>query len=183
LQAAHGWYTKGVLHNGTHWFDLLRFLFGEVAAVSARPAGEMDEHDGELDVDLRLTCGARAKLTSCSAGCFTVFEMDALLEKGRLELRDATLTARLSRARPSERFAGHTELYEETCPFGDSNDALLRAVEDLASAVVEGRDPACTGADGVAALAIGEAALTSAGNGGRWVELAKHEGGGAGSLR
>lgn len=171
VQAVHGWYTKGVLHNGTHWFDLLRYLLGEVVQVSGRVARDGTSDDPGVDVALRLAGGAPAFLTSCDTNHFTVFEMDIMLEKGRLELRDAAFRPRLSVAQPSPRFAGYTELMEEVRDFGDSRDSILHAVTDLVEAVEEARVPACSGADGVAALAIGEAALISAHKDGTWVEV------------
>src|SRR6476661_838220 len=34
LQVVTGIYIKGTFHNGTHWFDMLRYLCGEVDMVS-----------------------------------------------------------------------------------------------------------------------------------------------------
>lgn len=171
VQAVQGWYTKGVLHNGTHWFDLVRFLLGEVARVSGRLARDAEQADPGVDVTLELADGTFARLTSCDARHFTVFEMDIMLEKGRLELREAALRPRLSRARPSARFVGYAELQEDPCDFGPMRDPLLHAVEDLVAALDQGRAPACTGEDALAALVIGEAALRSAREGGRCVSL------------
>jgi predicted dehydrogenase len=30
IHTVNGYYTKGTIHNGTHWFDLARFLVGEI---------------------------------------------------------------------------------------------------------------------------------------------------------
>ncbi len=176
VQAVQGWYTKGVLHNGTHWFDLVRFLLGEVRSVEGRLANDPTADDPGVDVQLELVQGARAHLTSCAASAFTVFEMDIMMERGRLELREAALRPRLWVAQPSVRFAGYTELMEDPRPLGDARDSLLFAVQDLVEAVEAGRVPACSGRDGLAALAIGEAALTSARDGGAPVRVAYDEG-------
>ena len=175
VQSVHGWYTKGVRHNGTHWFDLVRFLLGEVVSVSGRLAHDPDSADPGVDAMLELETGACARLTSCDSRKFTVFEMDLMLEKGRLELREAALVPRLFQARPSARFAGYTELLETPRDFGGSRDSLLHAVEDLADAVTAGRDPLCSGLDGVAALAVAEAALESARKDGRPVPPGRYE--------
>ena len=175
VQSVQGWYTKGVLHNGTHGFDLIRYLLGEVVRVSGRPARDPDSADPGVDVTLELEGGALARLISCDANKFTVFEMDLMMDKGRLELREAALVPRLFQARPSARFAGYTELAETPRDFGESRDSLRHAVDDLADAVAAGRDPICSGADGVAALAIAEAALESMRKGGDPVSPGRHE--------
>ena len=175
VQAVQGWYTKGVLHNGTHWFDLLRYLAGDVRTVVGHMVRGGDSDDPELDVSLSLVSGARAQLTSCEAGCFTVFEMDLVLERGRVELRDAALQPRLWKARPSTRFVGYTELVEDGRDFGTARDALLHAVEDLVEAVATGRPAACSGEDGLAALEVGAAAVTSARGGATPVRIDARE--------
>ena len=48
----------------------------------------------------------------------------------------------------------------------DLDGTLLDTIEDLADSIICNRDPVCTGADGLAALRIGEAAIESARNGG-----------------
>ena len=35
VRAVSGWYGNGLLHNGSHWLDLLRMLAGEVEWVEA----------------------------------------------------------------------------------------------------------------------------------------------------
>jgi predicted dehydrogenase len=62
VTAVTGWYTKGVLHNGTHWFDLLRMLAGEVAWVEAVDRLADGSGDPTLDVTLGLESGGVASL-------------------------------------------------------------------------------------------------------------------------
>src|SRR5207237_1397105 len=101
VRAVSGWYGKGVLHNGGHWFDLLRMLAGEVEWVEA--ADRLGESGAEpsLDVTLRLRSGAVATLRATDSKTYTVFEMDLLTERGRIEIRDSGHKIELFRARPS----------------------------------------------------------------------------------
>jgi len=175
VQAVHGWYTKGVVHNGSHWFDLLRFLVGEVRAVQAWNRCGDDAADPTLDVLLELHGGALASLQGCDPRLFTVFEMDVMGTAGRVRIRDSGYRIDCERAVDSPRYSGYRELVPRPCELGDRRDVMLHAVEDLVASVATPRAPASGGLDGVAALAIGQAALQAAREG-RRVELAAERG-------
>lgn len=167
VQAVGGWYTKGVLNNGSHWFDLLRYLVGEVEWVTGWKAVPHDEDDPTLDVMLGLQGGILASLRACDGAQFTVFEMDVVGTKGRARLLDSCHRIDLDLVSASPRYSGYRELVPAKTEFGNRRNLLLHAVGDLADAVTTGRKPACTGIDGVAALAIGCAASLSARTGQR----------------
>jgi len=167
VQAVSGWYTKGTLHNGTHWFDLLRFLVGEVEWVTALNALLEEGSDPTLDVMLGLRNGAVATLRASDAERFTMFEMDVIGTLGRAQIMDSGHLIQVSRVEPSSRYTGYLELHPVPNDFGNWRDLLLHAVEDLVGAIRNGHAPACTGLDGLTALQIGCAARRSAQTGER----------------
>ena len=162
IVAASGWYGKGVLHNGSHWFDLVRMLIGEVEWVEAADRLREGGSDPTLDVTLATVSGAVAKLRGSDSESFTMFEMDLLGDHGRIEIRDSGHRIELFKAGPSPRYGGYTELLPEARDFGDMRNMTLHAVEDLAAALREGRPPLCPAEDGLAALRIAVAARKSA---------------------
>jgi len=170
IEGATGWYTKGVLHNGSHWFDLLRMLAGEVVWVEAQNTLREETPDPTLDVSLGLENGALATLRAARADNFTLFEMNLVTERGRVQITDSGHAIAVQRAAPSPRYSGYVELAPDLRQFGDRRDQLLHAVNDLASALAEGRAPACVGEDGLAASRIGAAAIEAA-RSGRRVEI------------
>lgn len=167
VTAVTGWYTKGVLHNGTHWFDLLRMLAGEVAWIEAAARLGDGGADPTLDVTLGLASGAVATLRAADAKAFSLFEMNLLTTSGRVSITQSGHSIRLFRAASSARYSGYSELNEEPRDFGDQRNVMLKAVDDLADALATGRPPLCTGEDGLAALRIGTAALKAAHTGRR----------------
>jgi predicted dehydrogenase len=167
VQAVSGYYSKGTLHNGTHWFDLLRFLVDEVDWVAALNTLGEDGPDPTLDVTLGLRGGAVATLRACDTRHFTLFEMDIVGTLGRVQLLDSGCRIVLSRVEPSPRYQGYFELQTVPRDFGDRRNLLLHAVEDLVGAMRNGHAPACGGADGLMALQIGSAAHRSAQTGQR----------------
>lgn len=162
IRAVTGWYTKGALHNGSHWFDLLRLLAGEVQCVRAWNGLRESSSDPTLDVLLVLHAGPLATLRACASTGFSVFEMDVLASAGRVRLTEGTARISLFLPRPSERYSGYTELLAVEHEFGSFRDLTLHAVEDLVDSLHQHRPPACSGYDGLASLQIADAALRSA---------------------
>lgn len=166
VRSVSGWYGNGVLHNGSHWFDLLRMLSGEVEWVEAADRLCEGGSDSSLDVTLGLASSAVATLRAADNRHYTIFEMDLLGERGRVCIRNSGHTIDPYLAGPSERYMGYTELASEGHDFGDMRNMMLHAVDDLVDALESGRAPLCTVEDGLIALRIAVAARKSAAEGG-----------------
>jgi predicted dehydrogenase len=162
IQAVTGWYTKGVRHNGTHWFDALRYLVGEVHWVRAWNRVEDNLLDPTLDVVLGLESGCIASLRACDPAYFTVFEMEIMGSLGRVHILDSGFQIEYSRVMDSKRYSGYKELEIFPLSFGDRKDLTLHAVEDMAASLDTGEAVACTAEDGLLAIKIAESAVESA---------------------
>ncbi|MEQ1760510.1 MAG: Gfo/Idh/MocA family oxidoreductase [Vicinamibacterales bacterium] len=161
IQSVSGRYTKGVLHNGTHWIDLARWLVGEVISVRAYSKAQR-ERDMDLDVHFRFDNGVTGSLLVCEAEAFSIFEMDIVGTSGRIFLYDSGHRAQRWEARDSLRYSGYRSLVSVEDDESDMRDSTLNAVRDLAACVANAGRPRCDGTDAVAALRIGAIALQSA---------------------
>jgi predicted dehydrogenase len=161
IQAVSGWYTKGVKHNGTHWFDSLRHLVGEVDWVMAWNRIDGPVLDPTLDVVMGLENGTIASLRACEASYFTLFEMEILGSLGRVRLLDSGYQIEYSKVGSSKRYTGYNELEIQPMEFGNRKDLMLHAVKDIVSALRTGGSVACSGEDGIKALKIAEATIES----------------------
>jgi len=165
LQAIHGYYTKGALHNGTHWFDLVRYLAGEVKCVWGFRSGGAPEDYLTPDAMLELASGVTATLRGLDSNAFTLFEMDIVGTKGRARILDSGHTIEYYRVAPSAFYSDYQMLtHTETDSVG-MGDVTLHAVQDLVECVKTSKSPRCSAQDARDALAIGLAALESAQSG------------------
>ncbi|HEX6576632.1 MAG TPA: Gfo/Idh/MocA family oxidoreductase [Gemmatimonadaceae bacterium] len=161
LRNVSGWLTKGTVHNGTHWFDLLRYLVGEVRWVHGINSLCEDSDDPTLDVAMQLTNGMLATMRAAEHANFTICEMDIMGTKGRAQIVDSSYQVNISIAEPSARYTGYVELSRLPVDMGDRKDVMLHAVEDIVHCLDTGDTPQSTGEDGVAALRIALAAHES----------------------
>lgn len=167
VQAINGWYTKGTLHNGSHWLDLVRFLFGGIEWVEATNELGEDGPDPTLDLLLGLSGGGVASLRACRAEHFTVFEMDIMTTRGRVQLLDSGYSIAVSEVQPSPRYSGYSELKSIPVTFGERRNVMLHAVEDLVSSLKTGNTSASNGLSALRTLKVCLAAQQAAQSGKR----------------
>jgi len=161
IQVVTGYYTKGTLHNGSHWLDLARYLFGEIRRVQAWDRLDEGGEDPSLDVSLEFHSGGYALLRALDTREYSLFEMDILGHRGRARMVDSGhLIERWGVAR-SERHSGYQVLKAMAPIDGQMNDGTFHALDDLICCLERGGTPKCSAADGVAALAAGLAARAS----------------------
>jgi len=163
VQTVSGFYTKGVTHNGTHWFDLARFLFGEVKSVhgfaNGLPAGE----DPTLDARLEFASGATGYLHGCDEEAFAIFEMDVIGTKGRVRVVESGHEFEMFAVADSPHYAGYRHLSRTDGIAGGLRDVALNAVEDLVACMDSpAGQPRCSADDALSALEIALAVRRSA---------------------
>jgi predicted dehydrogenase len=161
IQNITGKYTKGIRHNGSHWFDLARWFAGEAATVQGFGPAAGGDTDPTIDARVVFRSGATAWLQGCAADAFTVFELDVIGTAGRLLFTDSGHRIEHFTVGDSPRYSGYRAAQPAETFDGGLDDVLAGAVTDLIASLDAGREPACSGADGVAALALAAAAHQS----------------------
>jgi len=149
----------GVLLELSHELDGVRYLLGDVNMVSARLAHTGAPTDGVVETvaDLEICTVAGAAGT-------VHLDMVAPTPFRRWEVGGSTgrLVADLLTGRIERWDARRAPEILATSPPGERDRAGHRLIDNLVAAAAGTEAPRCTGADGVAAVAIVEAALASA---------------------
>lgn len=160
-------YTKGILHNGVHAIDLLRWWLGEPVRARGRSVADGDQNDPVFDADLWFGNGARAHLDGFDHRVASIFEMDLLAERSRIRFWDGGARWEFSRAVDSSLFSGHRAFeptYRERSDplfFDPMASCLIEAVGDIVASLDGGPPPRCTAQDGIAAVEWAERIRTS----------------------
>ena len=170
IQTINGYYTKGTLHNGTHWFDLARFLIGEFIRVKGFDNRKEKNDDPTFDCYAEFENGATAYLHACDETKYSIFEMDILGSNGRVYIKDYGQIVEIYRVIDDPDYSGYHSLDISATVNDVMKNTLLHAVEDLVQCLQRGKIPKCSGNDGVAALKIA-CAVRSSVDSGNIVEL------------
>lgn len=162
IQSVQGYYTKGILHNGTHWLDLARWLVDDISNLQGFQIRNEFPPDAQVDVRIQFQNGTVGYLQALDASAFSLFEMDILGTKGRVKLLDSGHRIEYFEVRPSPHYLGYQTLLPTHVIDGEMDVPLHNALADLISCVKTQRQPACSGDDGIVAIHLAERCLKSA---------------------
>lgn len=124
-------YTKGLHNNGSHMVDLLRVFCGELTPKTLLASLE-DHIPGDLSVAAFLvsnTCD-QIYLTIGDARTCSVFEMDILFEKGRIQLLDSGNRICIQRCEEDSQYPGYVTLVSSKVIETDIKYACQHMVEN-----------------------------------------------------
>lgn len=85
-----GYYGKGILHNGSHMIDLLRFLLGEIENTTLIDSvSDYSDIDPSVSGIIMLADKKRFYMQNINHHLYTIFELDFLFEKKRIRIVDS----------------------------------------------------------------------------------------------
>lgn len=151
-------YNGGLLHNGTHWIDLLTALFGPAASARRLEQAPPEAGDPAESVALYWPQGCTAYLLSVrETGC-SIGEGEIWGTGGLVRYSESGQRVTFQAAGPSE-WSGFSVFGapETVCSQG-LNGHIMRAVEEAVQLARFGGTPTCSGADGIMAMRIVEMA-------------------------
>lgn len=175
LQQASFYYSAGISNTGTHMFDLLRFLFGDVEWVSAfkSEAENVNSADPNLDGTINFKNGGRCTIQAIDVKKFMLFELDAIGTKSRLKILDSGFKTEYYTIEDSPYYDGYFEPYKTKPPFkvDDEKNYLINGVKHIIECIETGKEPLGSGTDGKKALELISAFHLSASQNGKKVFL------------
>lgn len=132
VQAIGGLYAKGLYNCASHFFDLIHYLVGPLTPRAV--LGRVDDgraDDPTLSVFLETEAGAPVTLIGTHAELYFPFEIDLVMENGRLSLEDLGGRLRQRRVRAHPLYAHQPSLDDGTFENTGIGLALVRAVDNI----------------------------------------------------
>ena len=140
------WYSKGLLHNGSHFADLLTFWFGPIIATKLiNPGRTLSMHDAEPDVELTFRQG-KAMFIAASEENFSHCTVEVVAANGRLRYEHGGAIFWQSIA-PHQTLKGYRQLDPLPEIIGNGmNHYQYHVVEQLHMALGGAQHTLCSGA-------------------------------------
>lgn len=152
-------YSGGLVHNGTHWIDLLSALCGPPAGAAAARGLEAEpdgESAGPPTIVLRWPDGLRASLVPARGASWSVGEGELWSESGLVRFSDGGRRVTLQRPRAAD-WPGFRALGPEEPLCGDGLAGhVAGAAREAIRLATSGGEPLCTAEDAIRALRIAE---------------------------
>ncbi|MBT3661110.1 MAG: Gfo/Idh/MocA family oxidoreductase [Rhodospirillaceae bacterium] len=137
LQSGSAHYAKGIFNCGSHAIDLLQFLFGPMRPVAVRRCLEdYQPDDPTLTAQLESEDGAVLDLIGCDSRLFFPFEIDLVMEKGRISLEDLGLKLRRRRVAQHPSYVHQTALDDGEWMDTEMPHAMENAVACIYEALI-----------------------------------------------
>lgn len=166
VQQVNFFYTAGVNNTGSHMFDLLRFFFGDVEWIEGYYSKNLSRRQGDHNIDglIKFRNGLLATFQSLDVDQYMVFELDCFMEKGKFVLKNSGFNVDMYKVTQSKFYSGYKELKFVKSGLNESyrRDFLYYAVDHLVRCIHKGLESVSSGLDGLKALELIEASISSA---------------------
>lgn len=147
-------YTKGIVNNGSHVLDLLRFLFGDPDGFAVVNVISPVAEDPEVSFRVVYQDRFEAWISCVDSSQYNVFDMDVFGTRGRLRFTDLGHKSSVYNVEDVREIHGFRQLKMDSLQDTGLSTATGRAVSDVLDAEKESRLPICTIRDGALALSM-----------------------------
>jgi predicted dehydrogenase len=160
IRLVNGYYTKSLVHNGTHLLELLRWWFGDLRLVHSASAVWADSCPEYCDVLFKLHGGEPVYLHALDSRDYSLFEIDIIGSTGRISVTKGGDLVSTWEVKEHSLFEGYREFAPIPRIAKNCLNDLMLSVVDTALDMLEGDEEAtercCFGKDAVAVLQLAE---------------------------
>jgi predicted dehydrogenase len=149
------YYGKGILHNGSHAIDLIRYLIGEIIDTETiNGCFDFYEDDPGITGILKFAGKKKIILENIICTAFTIFEIDILFEKKRFRFVDSCFKIEEYEVQDSQVFKGYRILNKVSEKNTSLGNAIYFAAQNIYGHLTFGKELKCTIEDGYKAMDI-----------------------------
>ncbi|OGU62886.1 MAG: hypothetical protein A2V66_14825 [Ignavibacteria bacterium RBG_13_36_8] len=157
-----GYYGKGIVHNGSHLIDLLRFLIGEILDVKII-SSENDFYCDDPSISGILNLGENRffylQIVNCNN--YSLFEIDLLFEKKRLRILNSGFDLEFYDVKNDDIYKDYKLLSKDLIKTTSLSKQLTYLLENVYNHITKRENIKCTIFDAYQALKICELLKTS----------------------
>ncbi|AJH01337.1 hypothetical protein LF65_04808 [Clostridium beijerinckii] len=153
----NGYYGKGILHNGSHLIDLLRYLIGEIKGFKVLGHSfDFYEDDPSVSAILDFENGGNFIMQNVPCSNYTIFELELLFQHRRIKIVDSGFKIEEYTILDSKVFKGYKNLSKEKEYETELNKAMLNSVRSIYNNLSNDEELKCTLEDGYKDMSVCE---------------------------
>jgi len=162
IQIINLYYGRGITNTGSHLFDLLRLLFGEIKSVTGifSKNKSINLLDPNIDATLHFQNNLTCSLQSLDAKYFTMAELDIIGQKGRIQI-DFVANQGTLFCLPKTKFLDTKKLTKSSNFTKLHPSPIILAINNILDCIINNKKPLCTGFDGYKSLELIVASVLS----------------------
>ncbi|HEY3375036.1 MAG TPA: Gfo/Idh/MocA family oxidoreductase [Candidatus Aquicultor sp.] len=143
-----GYYGKGIVHNGSHLVDLVRYFIGEIDSVGY-VSSISDFYPDDESVAAILTIKKDKSFFLQYADCnnYTMFELDMFFKMKRIRISDLGFKVEEYDVKESKVFKGFKNIVRTTESNTSFSNALYNAADNIYAHLSQGQDLKCSAED------------------------------------
>jgi predicted dehydrogenase len=152
------YYGKGLVHNGSHMIDLLRFLIGEIREVQPL-AQEYDFYPDDASISgmLSFAGGKQVMLQTVDCRSYSVFELDLFFAQNRVRILDSGFAIEEYVVKDDELFTGYRRLEQAFSAATSLGQAMYLAAANIYDFLAFNKPLGCSLGDGCRVIEICQA--------------------------
>ena len=150
------YYGGGIANTGSHIFDLIQFLFGNISWVQGKKSLNLSNNlsDPNLDGIIHTKSGIICHLHSINLKNYGLAEFDILFEKGRIIIDLTKSTCKLFTVAPRQSNLSYPLLIPMKKNIPQSKNLILLGLDNLCNSISNGESLLCSGKNGYSSLEI-----------------------------
>lgn len=148
-----GYYGKGIIHNGSHLIDLLRYFIGEIDTI--KPISSIfDFYPADESMSAVLTFENNEPFFLQYVDCrkYAIFEMDLLFEMKRIRIYDSGFKIEVYDNKENNMYKGYINIVKTSDINTSLDNALYKTAENIYKHLTEGQNLKCSIEDGYKTL-------------------------------
>ena len=146
ILSVSGVYNKGILNNGSHLIDIIRFLLGDLNLLSTgRAVYDFWKDDPSVPVLLETSSGIPVTLNIADAQYYSIFEIEFATEFGLVRIEDGGMNWSTRQVTDSEDFPGYRKIGIKVQKSGRYKESMTNAIFNIYQILNEGNNAASDG--------------------------------------
>ena len=154
-------YTNGVVNTGSHAFDLINMMFGEIASIESGNIKAEEKDDPTLDLVAELKNNSKVYMYGFDKEEFRIFELDVIGTRGRIVIHNGYEMDYYEIGNSKRNSEFKTLIKKEPLFKNGRHQHYESAIKNIVNAIESNETLKCTGETALTSLKCSLAAIDS----------------------